>query len=214
MSFPHPHSFLRSSLIFAQSAFFNNITYTAPKVPTLYTALSAGDLATNPAVYGEYTHPFVLKKGEIVELVINNIDPGKHPFHLHGHNFQVVWRSEEEAGTFQDSNVTAEAFPAIPMRRDTVVLNPNGNIVLRFRADNPGIWHFHCHIEWHVQSGLMATFVEAPMELQKALGKVPQDHRDACVTGGVATEGNAAGNKLDFLDLFGQNAPPGPLPER
>jgi len=98
-------------------------------------------LATNPAVYGEYTHPFVLERGQIVEIIVNNLDPGKHPFHLHGHNFQTVWRSEEEAGVFQDSNVTTASFAPVPMRRDTVVLNPNGNIVLRFRADNPGNSH-------------------------------------------------------------------------
>ncbi|KAK4453704.1 Cupredoxin [Podospora aff. communis PSN243] len=195
----------------ANYAFFNNITYTAPKVPTLYTALTAGDLAMDPVVYGKYTHPFVLERGQIVELIINNLDPGKHPFHLHGHNFQTVWRSAEEAGTFQDSGVTPANFSAIPMRRDTVVLFPDGNVVLRFRADNPGIWLFHCHIEWHMQSGLVATFVEAPLDLQKAL-KIPDDHYAACRTGGIPTAGNAAGNAANLLDLSGQKAPPGPLP--
>ncbi|CRK36781.1 hypothetical protein BN1708_016549, partial [Verticillium longisporum] len=53
----------------ANYAFFNNITYAHPKVPTLYTALTSGDLATNPQVYGEYTHSFVLEKDEIVQIV-------------------------------------------------------------------------------------------------------------------------------------------------
>ncbi|OIW27958.1 hypothetical protein CONLIGDRAFT_682964 [Coniochaeta ligniaria NRRL 30616] len=194
-------------------AFFDNITYTAPKVPTLYTVLSSGDLATNPQVYGEYTHPFVLEKDQIVEIVVNNIDPGRHPFHLHGHNFQALWRSEEEAGLFADSNVTSSAFPAIPMRRDTLVLYPDGNIVLRFKADNPGVWLFHCHIEWHVISGLAATFVEAPLELQASLGgKIPQDHLDTCAALAVPTAGNAAGNTVDLLDLEGEPVPPKPLP--
>jgi iron transport multicopper oxidase len=107
-------------------------------VPTLYTALSAGDLATNSAVYGTYTHPLVLEKDQVVEILINNLDSGKHPFHLHGHEFQVIWRSDDDAGTFADSNVTADAFPAIPMKRDTVVVRPNGNMVLRFKSNNPG----------------------------------------------------------------------------
>ena len=46
------------------------------------------------------------------------------------------------------------------MRRDTILLHPNGHLVLRFRSDNPGVWVFHCHIEWHVQQGLLMTFVE------------------------------------------------------
>lgn len=120
-------------------AFFNNITYTHPKVPSLYTALSAGDLADNAAVYGEYTHPFVLKKGEIVQIVVNNLDSGRHPFHLHGHAFQAIHRSEEEAGTFEDEALSESDYKAVPMRRDTLVIWPNGNIVMRFKADNPGM---------------------------------------------------------------------------
>jgi len=130
-------------LTYLHSAFFNNITYTAPKIPTLYTALTAGELATEAAVYGEYTHPFVLERNQVVELVVNNLDSGKHPFHLHGHNFQAVWRSGDEAGTFQGSNVTPAEFSATPMRRDTIVLFPEGNIVLRFKADNPGTSNTH-----------------------------------------------------------------------
>lgn len=105
-------------------------------MPTLYTLLSAGSLATDPTVYGSYTNSFVLAKDQVVEIVVNNLDKGKHPFHLHGHQFQTVWRAD--AGTFADSNVTSADFPRVPMKRDTVVVQPKGNIVLRFKADNPG----------------------------------------------------------------------------
>jgi iron transport multicopper oxidase len=107
-------------------------------VPTLYTALTTGDEANNPTVYGGYTNSFVLEQGQIVQIVVNNLDSGRHPFHLHGHAFQALYRSDEEAGTFEDSNVTETDFPPIPMRRDTLVLYPDGNIVLRFQATNPG----------------------------------------------------------------------------
>ncbi|KAI0479162.1 Cupredoxin [Xylariaceae sp. FL0804] len=196
----------------ANYAFFNNITYKAPKVPTLYTALSAGDLATDPTVYGSYTNSFVLEKGEVVQITLNNLDTGKHPFHLHGHQFQAVYRSPENGGTFEENGTTQAAFSATPMRRDTLVVYPLGNIVLRFRADNPGIWLFHCHIEWHVQSGLIATMIEAPLELQRDL-TVPRDHLEACAVQNIATVGNAAGNTADLLDLKGQNTSPGPLPD-
>jgi iron transport multicopper oxidase len=100
------------------------------------------------------------------------------------------------------------------MRRDTVVVEPNGNMVLRFRSDNPGVWLFHCHIEWHMDQGLVATIVEAPEALRHKLqGKVPDNHIEACQAAGVPTRGNAAGNEKDVLDLKGENAPPPPLPE-
>lgn len=54
--------------IAASYAFFNNISYTKPKVPTIYSVLSSGDLATNAEVYGEYTHPMVLAFWVIIRL--------------------------------------------------------------------------------------------------------------------------------------------------
>jgi iron transport multicopper oxidase len=98
------------------------------------------------------------------------------------------------------------------MRRDTFVLRPDGYMVLRFRADNPGIWIFHCHIEWHIDQGLVATMIEAPLDLQKTI-VIPQGHLDACAAGGMAQKGNAAGNTENYLDLTGQNVAPGPLPD-
>ena len=73
---------------------FNNISYKAPKVPTLLTVLSAGEAATNELIYGTNTNSFVLQGGDIVDIVLNNFDTGKHPFHLHGHVFQLIERHE------------------------------------------------------------------------------------------------------------------------
>lgn len=217
------------------SAFFNGVTFVRPKVPTLYTALTSGDAAAASEIYGTNANAFTLKKDDIVEIILNNNDPGKHPFHLHGHTFQTVFRSEDEAGPFNGS-LTSTDMPQTPMRRDTVLVRPNGNLVLRFKADNPDklpfnfdigihldsvltcgvsqglrVWLFHCHIEWHVVSGLIATFVEAPTELQSTL-KIPDDHLNACKKLGVPTEGNAAGNTEDLYDLAGAHVSPNPLP--
>lgn len=124
---------LNPTLTVRPSAFFNDITYVPPKVPTLYTALSTGGLANNAAVYGVNAHAYVLKKNQVIEIVLNSDDPGKHPFHLHGHAFQAVVRSDEDAGFYANNGT----FPEVPMRRDTFLVRPNGHIVLRFRADNP-----------------------------------------------------------------------------
>lgn len=128
----------------ANYAFFNGITYVGPKVPTLYSAISTGDYATNDMVYGRDTNSHVLPHNQIIEIVLNNEDTGRHPFHLHGHNFQVLYRSPENWGDWDTNNHTA--FPAKPMRRDVLGVRPTGNFVIRFRADNPGIWLFHCHL--------------------------------------------------------------------
>ena len=45
------------------SAFMNGQTYVAPKVPTLYTALTTGQNATNMDIYGGNTNQYLLNKG-------------------------------------------------------------------------------------------------------------------------------------------------------
>ena len=74
-----------------------------------------------------------------------------------------------------------------------------------------GIWLFHCHIDWHMISGLAAVMVEAPLELQ-ASQEMPTDHGDVCRAGGTPTAGNAAGNTVELLNLDGQNKSSAPLP--
>ncbi|KAL0253264.1 hypothetical protein SLS55_010236 [Diplodia seriata] len=179
----------------ANYAFFNDITYTRPKVPTLYSVLTTGAAATNATIYGHATNPFVLPHNAIIDIVLNNDDTGRHPFHLHGHAFQIITRSPENAGHYAPNTTTA-SFPRTPIRRDTVLVYPSSNFVLRFRADNPGVWLFHCHIEWHMASGLAATLVEAPLALQHTL-VVPDNHYEVCNASGTLTAGNAAGNVGD-----------------
>jgi FtsP/CotA-like multicopper oxidase with cupredoxin domain len=44
-------------------------------------------------------------------------------------------------------------MPAIPVRRDTWMITPLGYTVIRFVANNPGVWFFHCHMDWHNIAG-------------------------------------------------------------
>ncbi len=172
------------------SACFNNQTYIGQKVPSLYTAATVGDDNTDTAVYGS-VNPFILTDGAIVEVIVNNLDAAIHPFHMHGHQFQVLSRPESNAGSWSGSDDSSQ-YPSTPTRRDTVAVNGNSHVVLRIKADNPGVFLFHCHIEWHVEMGLTATFIEAPDKLQGLT--IPADHLAACRALGTPTSGNAAGN--------------------
>ena len=194
----------------ANYAFLNDVTYVQPKVPSLYTALTTGEFASNSIIYGFNTNSFVLQYRQVIEIVLNNHDTGKHPFHLHGHNFQAVVRGDEDSGDYNFRNTT---MPAVPMRRDTFFVRPTSHIVLRFRSDNPGVWLFHCHIEWHLATGLAATMVEAPLELQSRL-TIPQHHYSACAASSppIPTAGNAAARTDDLINVDGANISPPPLP--
>lgn len=200
-------------------AFFNNITYAPPKVPTLMSVLSSGEFATTQSIYGSNTNSFVIQPNEIVEIVLNNRDPGKHPFHLHGHVFQLISRSgegeDDDPIVYDPTNTNHTNFPEYPMVRDTVQVLPNGFIVLRFKADNPGVWFFHCHVDWHLEQGLAITLIESPLEIQ-ANQDLSANHLDTCKLGEVGVKGNAAGNFGDrqaWLNLKGENVQFPPLAE-
>lgn len=92
------------------------------------------------------------------------------------------------------------------MRRDTVAVNAGSYAVLRFRAQNPGVWLFHCHIEWHVIMGLTATIIEAPEELRGL--PIPSDHKAVCDLQKIPTAGNAAGHTKNLTDMTGANTVP------
>ncbi|KAI9779531.1 MAG: hypothetical protein M1839_007339 [Geoglossum umbratile] len=53
--------------------------------------------------------------------------------------------------------------------------------------------------------------IEAPGNLQNSL-QIPEDHLKVCRDSGTPTEGNAAGNTKDLLDLTGEVKPPAELP--
>jgi len=166
-------------------------------VPTLYSAATTGDENTNPIVYGQ-VNPYIIDYGDIVQIVVNNQDDASHPFHLHGHHFQVLDRPVSGTGDWPGRDVNYAATPPV---RDTVAIMAKSFAVLRFKADNPGIWLFHCHIEWHVEMGLTATIIEAPDRLRGR--KFPKDHIDACKALKIPYEGNAAGNVDDPTDTTG-----------
>lgn len=166
-------------------------------MPTLYTAATTGDNNTDPAIYGQVI-PFIVEYDDIVQIVVNNLDGATHPFHLHGHHFQVLDRPRSGTGPWPGRDVN---YASTPPMRDTVTVMANSFAVLRFKATNPGVWLFHCHIEWHVEMGLTATIIEAPDQLR---GRTfPDDHIAACEKLGVPTQGNAAGNTQNYTDTTG-----------
>lgn len=42
--------------------------------------------------------------------------------------------------------------------KDTVTVPDGGYTIVRFVANNPGFWLFHCHIEFHVEVGMAIVF--------------------------------------------------------
>lgn len=102
--------------------------------------------------------------GPWVDLVINNLDDGGHPFHLHGHDVYVLSSSHADRGWGSYNPYSDESPPGPPlnllnpMKRDTFFVPRRGYTVVRFLAENKGIWMFHCHLLWHQASGMAMGF--------------------------------------------------------
>lgn len=206
-------------------AFFNNITYVQPTVPFLTTVLTSGKLSKDLRIYSDSANTFILERDDVIEIVLNNYDTGRHPFHIHGHKFQVVQKSppfnesidmnsdipQEQLTVPYDENNPLMKFPETPVFRDTVILEPNGHVVVRFKADNPGVWLFHCHVDWHLQQGLAAVFIEDPESLQ-SMETLSDNYKETCQAAGIPVVGNSAGHSDDWFNLDGLPRQPKPLP--
>lgn len=92
------------------------------------------------------------------QLVFNNHDDGNHPIHLHGHRFYVMGQGRDKEGDYDSSRHHLDYIS--PAVRDTVTVNPLSWTVIRLLDKNPGVWFMHCHIDWHVASGLAMVVVE------------------------------------------------------
>ncbi|KAJ6550122.1 laccase 16 [Mycena capillaripes] len=125
----------------------NGVVYTPPTLPTLLKIFNGATVASD---FNVSEHTFILNQNEVVELQIHGADHGiTHPFHLHGHAFDIV---KSSSGPMNYVN---------PPRRDVIAVD-QGGVIIRFRADNPGPWFLHCHIDWHLEAGLAVVFAEAP----------------------------------------------------
>ncbi|GAA6021208.1 hypothetical protein JCM11491_001607 [Sporobolomyces phaffii] len=189
-----------------RASMFDNITWVPPKTPSLMTMLSMGEDSLNANVYGRQTAPQILHANEVMELTIINFDGNGHPFHLHGHKFQITRLSLDVTSDDPEINPPRTLGNKNPMTRDTIIVPAGGAVDIAFRADNPGAWIFHCHIQWHMQSGLAVVFMEDPLGAQKTM-TLPQQITDQCAALGISSTGNAAG-KMSTTDLKG--APTGP----
>jgi hypothetical protein len=83
------------------------------------------------------TDKILIKKGENIRITIYNNSMMRHPMHLHGHDFRLLNGQGENAPLKNIVDI-------MPMETDT----------LEFNANVEGDWFFHCHILYHMMSGM------------------------------------------------------------
>ncbi len=84
----------------------------------------------------------LIKKGENVRIILFNNSMMRHPMHLHGHDFRVLNGQGEYAPM---KNI----IDIMPMETDTIEFAAN---------ESGGDWFFHCHILYHMMSGMGRVF--------------------------------------------------------
>ncbi len=86
--------------------------------------------------------PYVMiKKGEIIELELINDTMMHHPIHLHGHFFRLLMGNGARS----------------PLKH-TVDVPPMTSRTVEFEANEAHDWMFHCHILYHMMSGMARVF--------------------------------------------------------
>ena len=83
----------------------------------------------------------LVKKGEILRIILYNNSMMRHPMHLHGNDFRLLNKHGEYAPM---KNI----IDIMPMETDTI----------EFLANTDGDWFFHCHILYHMMAGMNRVF--------------------------------------------------------
>jgi len=90
--------------------------------------------------------PIELSVGERVRLRMTNETMMEHPMHLHG-----VFMELQNG-----------AHPAFAPRKHTVIVPPNQTVEAHLTYEDPGPWAFHCHLLFHMMTGMFARVEVAP----------------------------------------------------
>ncbi|XP_010553253.1 PREDICTED: laccase-4 [Tarenaya hassleriana] len=159
-------------------ASINNVTFTMPTTALLQahyfniSGVFTTDFPKNPPHVYNYTGSppanlatekgtrlYKLPYNATVEVVLQDtgiISPENHPVHLHGFNFFQVGRG---IGNFNPKKDPKSFNLDDPVERNTIGVPSGGWVAIRFRADNPGVWFMHCHLEVHTTWGLKMAFL-------------------------------------------------------
>ncbi len=96
----------------------------------------------------EDAEPVALRYGERVKLTFVNETMMAHPMHLHGMFVQL------------DNGQPSEKLPD----KTVVIVPPGKSYSVLLTADEVGEWSFHCHLLYHMASGMMSKVVVATLD--------------------------------------------------
>ena len=144
------------------------------------------------------TDKILIKAGENIRIVITNNSMMRHPMHLHGHYFRVV-------NQYGEYSPLKNVIDVMPMETDVIEFNA---------SEEYGDWFFHCHILYHMMSGMgrIFSYEDSSPNPQlpdpaAALKKVYNDDRRYYLSADIGLESNGSdgevrlANTRNFADL-------------
>ncbi|KAM0053781.1 putative laccase [Helianthus debilis subsp. tardiflorus] len=161
------NSFVLPTRMSLLEAYFRNVSgvYTTdfpdrPPVVFDYTNVNNSfNQSLNLLMTSKVTNLKKIKFNSTVQIVLQNtalLGIENHPMHLHGFNFYVL---AQGFGNYDPANDTRKFNMVNPQERNTLGVPVGGWAVIRFRANNPGVWFIHCHLEVHLPWGLGTAFL-------------------------------------------------------
>ncbi|KAL3747894.1 hypothetical protein ACJRO7_016673 [Eucalyptus globulus] len=168
-------------------AYYRNISgvYTTdfPDLPPVMFNFTGDDLSTILAEAAQGTSVKVLNYNETVEMVFQGTnlldESGYHPMHMHGYNFYVIGVG---LGNF-DNETDPQMYNLVdPPKVNTIGVPKNGWAAIRFRANNPGVWYWHCHIDRHMSWGMNAAFIVKNGDTEETSMRPPPSYMPPCIT--------------------------------
>lgn len=136
------------------------------------------------------TDEILIHRGENIRIILYNGTMMRHPMHLHGHFFRLLNGQGDYAPL-------KEVVDILPMETDT----------LEFAATESGDWFFHCHILYHMMSGMGRIFhyADSPPnpgvpDLKAALRRVYSDDREIRPMAKVGLESNGSDGEAMLAD--------------
>ena len=112
--------------------------------------------------------PINLHYGERVRLKFTNDTMMAHPMHLHGMFVQL--ENGQPAGKLPNKH--------------TVIVPPGQSYSVLLTADEAGEWAFHCHLLYHMMSGMMRKVVVAKLDADQMPEGLPRRSDEGTKAGG------------------------------
>ncbi|KAM4131172.1 hypothetical protein ACJW30_01G157900 [Castanea mollissima] len=145
-------------------AYYRNLSgiYTTdfPNWPPTMFNFTQDVLPMNTTIPIQGTKVKVLDYNEEVEITFQGTEvlnaSENHPVHMHGYSFYVVGSGY---GNFNNETDPKTYNLVDPLEVNTVGVPKNGWTTIRFKASNPGVWFWHCHLDRHLSWGMNTVMI-------------------------------------------------------